>query len=250
MMPLIPFVLIAVGGAALFIALSTSERPVPVHEPDLAPTPGSTRYKKIDAILDELKKASASSGIPLGLLVGWIAKESGGRLDEVTKLDERGLFQLMPAESKSLGLDHKRLSTDLNYSVNAGLLLIAKYMGDVDKLGVTPKGTSYYWRLVKLAHTMGTGAMNKIVAAAEKSPDALVGNARTWNALERFALAHDKELLSATKHTPSKWFPFVDEVYEVGAPFGFGSPDVVVGAGELFADIIDPLDCLSPTQRT
>jgi hypothetical protein len=245
-MPLVPILLILGGGAALLaFALSSSERPVPVNEPDLPPAPGSTRYKRVDAILDLLKQAAGASGIPLGVLVGWIAKESGGKLAVHpqpgagdTKLDERGLFQLMPAESKMLGFDHQRLSTDPVYSINAGLALIGHYMGEADKLGVAQHGSNYYWRLVKLLHTMGSGAVDKIIAAAKAD-----GAVASWEALEEYATSHDAELLHATKHSPVKWFPFVDEVYATGAPFGFGAATTLVGAS--FPDIIDPLDCLT-----
>lgn len=239
-MPLLPVILILGGGAALLIfALSSSERPVPVHEPDLSPVPGSTRYKKVDAILGLLQQASASSGVPLGVLVGWIARESGGRLDEVTKLDERGYFQLMPSESKMLGVDHQRLSTDPVYSINAGLALIGHYMGEADKLGIAQHGSNFFWKVVKLLHTMGSGAVTKIVAAAKV--DGAVGS---WESLEEYATTHDSEFLHQTKHSPLKWFPLVDEVYAAGAPFGFGAATTVVG-GAAFPDIIDPLDCLT-----
>ncbi len=246
-MPIIlPIALLGLGVAALVIlATSSEDPPVPVHEPDLSPAPsGSTGYKLVDAILPQLRAASASSGVPLGVLVGWIAKESGGRLGEVTKLDERGLAQLMPAESARLGLDHQRLSTDLIYSINAALALIGYYMGDVDKLGVAQRGTDYYWKLVKLCHTMGNGATKKIVSAAQAA-----GAAGSWATLEKFALANNAEMLHETKHSPQKWFPFVDAVAEVGQPFGFGSSNAIVGAsvvpgGKIFDDIVDPLDAL------
>ncbi len=241
-----PLLIIGSSLAVLFAIFSSSEDgPVPKHEPDEPPAPGKTGYKKIDAIMGELQKASQSSGIPLGLLVGWIAKESGGRLDEVTKLDERGYFQLMPSESAALGLDHQRLSTDPIYSINAGLALIGKYMAAVDALKVAPRGSTYYWALVKLCHTMGSGATKKIVDAAKTA-----GVAGSWETLEKYATAHDSELLSSTKHSPLKWFPLVDKVAEVGAPFGFGDPvttaTTLVGAADVlpFGDIVDPLDCL------
>ena len=49
-------------------------------EPEPPAVPGSTGKKGVDAILSKLRKAAFASGIPLGLLVGWIAKESAGRL--------------------------------------------------------------------------------------------------------------------------------------------------------------------------
>jgi hypothetical protein len=240
-----PFLVIAAGAATLFWMFAAKENDVPpVHEPDEAPTPGTTGYKRVDAILDELKKAAQASGIPLGVIVGWIAKESGGRLDDVTKYDERGYFQLMPDESKTIGYDHQRLSTDPVYSINAGLALIGKYMGDVDKFAVAPRGSSYYWRLVKLAHSMGSGAVKKIIDEAKAA-----GAAGSWESLERYATANDSHFLSTTKHSPIKWFPFVDTVYNVGAPFGFGTSDQVVGGIgadplNVYTDIVDPLDCL------
>lgn len=250
-MPVIPLLLLLGGGAALlFVALSKGDGPVPVHEPDLPPSPGSTRYKLVDQILPMLRQAAESSGIPLGVLVGWIARESGGKLavhpqpgPGDTKLDERGYFQLTPEESKLLGYDHQRLSTDPVESINAGLALIGHYMGDVERLGIAQPGTTYFWRLVKLCHTMGTGAVDKIVAAAKAD-----GAAGSWDSLEEYAEAHDSEFLHSTKHSPAKWFPLVDAVYNVGAPFGFGSATTMVGAAS-FLDIVDPLVCLAAVKR-
>ena len=45
---------------------------------------------------------------------------------------------------------------DLDLSINAGILLIKKYMSSVSALGVAPAGSSYFWKLVKLAHSMGS----------------------------------------------------------------------------------------------
>lgn len=249
---IIPALLIA-GGLITIAALSllSEDGPVPVHEPDIPPAqaqPGLTRYKKVNAILGLLRAAAERSGIPLGLLVGWVARESGGRLDEVPKPlkgepdGERGYFQLTPSESSSLGIDHARLSTDPQYSVDAGVRLIQKYANAVSRLGVAQPGSTYFWLLTKLQHTMGSSATQKIVDMAK-----LAGSASSWPALKSFALAHEGDILSATKHSPSKWFPLIDQVYEIGAPFGFGtnSPTYVVGAlRAAFDDIPDPLDVL------
>lgn len=245
---IVPILLIGGGLIALAALVALSEDgPVPVHEPDAPLTVGSTGYKRVDAILSKLRSAAERSGIPLGLMVGWVARESGGRLDEVPKPlkgepdGERGYFQLTPSESRSLGLDHARLSTDPDYSIDAGVRLIQRYMAATDALGVAPRGSTYYWMLVKLQHTMGSGATRKIVEAARAA-----GQASSWAALEQFAVSRDREFLSATKHSPAKWFPLVDKVYAVGAPLGFGSGgagQAVVGA-LAFDDIPDPLDCL------
>jgi hypothetical protein len=156
-------------------------------------------------------------------MIAWIAKESGGRLNDTTSLDERGYFQLMPSESKTIGVDHQRLSTDSDYSIDAGVKLIWKYMGLITDLNVARMGTSYFWRLVKLAHSMGSGQTKKVVNAAKAA-----GSAGSWNDLESFAL--DMKLNGPQ---PKKWFPFVDLIYKLGKPFGFGSEQTlaVVGHG-------------------
>ena len=145
----------------------------------------------------------------------------------------------MPDESKSLKLDHQRLSTDSAYSINAGLALIGRYMGSVDAFAVAPRGSSYYWRLVKMVHSMGTGQTKKVVDSAIAA-----GQASTWAQLEAYSIANPPK----KGPRPSKWFPFVDEVYKVGRPFGFGGedPPAIVGAALAYNDIPDPLDCIAP----
>src|SRR5581483_8888375 len=36
---------------------------------------------------------------------------------------------------------------------------------------------------------------------------------------------NDAAILHETRHSPKKWFPLVDQVYAIGQPFGFGTPD-------------------------
>jgi len=249
-----PLLLIGAGAATVIVlALQDDDGPVPDHPPDLPPGapapagfPHSTHYKRVDAILPELARACEMFGVPLGVGVGWIAKESGGKLAEAPKPlkgerdSERGYFQQTPSESDKLNLDHAKLSTDSEYSILGGLHAIRElYMPAADKLGVAQKGTTYYWDLVKLVHTMGPGATAKIVALAKEADQA-----RNWDDLEHYALEHDREIFSAVKHSPKKWFPLVDEVREVGEPFGFGQPTTVVGGAPAFTDIPDPIDAL------
>lgn len=227
----------AVGvSIAVWRLLRGLDRPLKDIEPDTSAMPGKTGYKRVDAILPQLRAAAQASGIPLGLMVGWIAKESGGKLSDTTSLDERGYFQLMPDESKALGLDHQRLSTDSDYSINAGVLLIRHYQSTINDLmaGVTSAGTSFYWRLVKLAHSMGAGQVKKVVNAAKAA-----GLANSWDVLEQFAMG-----TSIKGPQPKKWFPFVDSVYSVGHPFGFGSESTAI-----VGEIVDLRERASTTMR-
>ena len=225
---------LGVGGAAGFAyyRLTTEpDRPERVEPPaDVpAPPPGKTKWAGVNVLMPRLQSAASSSGVPLGLLVGWIGEESGGKITSYTSLDERGFFQLMPIESKTIGVDHKRLSTDPQYSIDAGMLLIQDYIKSTKKLGVAPEGSSYFWRLVKLGHSMGKGQTKKVVEAAKKA-----GKAGSWPELEQFALN-----MRVLGPQPKKWFPFVDKIYEIGRPFGFGAE---VAGGTLVGEDICGLD--------
>lgn len=247
---IVPLLLVAggVAGALYLLSSGGEERAVPETPPELPPGAFPTRWRGVNAIFEDLKRAAAASGLPLGLLVGWVAKESAGRVGAAPKRRlkgeddvERGFFQLSPSESRSLGIDHARLSTDPAYSIAAGVRLIReKYVPRAEKLGVAPAGSSYFWRLVKLGHTMGSGATRKIVEGAREA-----GAAGSWERLRAHAIENEKRYFSLVKHSPSKWFPLVDDVYEVGRPFGFGDAYVAVGAAA-FDDIPDPLDVIQP----
>lgn len=159
--------------------------------------------------------------VPLGVAVGWIQVESGGRLAEVTTLGERGYFQLMPSESKDLGVQHERLTTDSMYSLSSGFKLLNYYSRSIGRMlriaGIecVPVGSEYHWRLCKLAHSMGLGATRTIVSDAAEAK-----RISSWEELRTFALDNDEVLLKKTKHAPSKWFALVDRVFVIGAPLG------------------------------
>ena len=215
--------LIIGSGLAFAYALLTAGDDDDENEPDLPPSQGSTRYKRVDQILDSLRAASASSGVPLGVLVGWVAVESGGRIEL-----EGGLFRLSADEVKAIGCDRARLSSDLVYSVNAGLMLIAHYMRVADELAVAARGTPYYWLLVHLCHVLGEKECRAVVSAAKHA-----GETRAWDKLGTYA--------AQVNPSTSKAFARADKARATGEGFGFGQADVVVG-GAAYSDITDPLD--------
>jgi hypothetical protein len=92
--------------------------------------------------------------------------------------------------------------------------------------------------LIKLAHSIGREGAKQTVALANNA-----GEARTWSRLRDYVEKNEDEIKHKLKHSPTKWVHFVDRVYATGAPFGFGTEDVIVG-GPVFPDIIDPLDAL------
>lgn len=263
---LLPIALVAAGAVALIFLFQKPDREIRDIQPDEplpAPAPSGqvpdkTGYRYVTAILPGLKRAAEVSGTPLGLHVGWIALESGGHVsnpydakpkrpappapiptgnvsaDTNVLGGERGLYQLTPAESKMLGVDHERLSTDVNYSIDAGVKLVQHYAAAIDHLGIAPKGSTYFWMLVKLAHSMGAGQVKKIA-------DQAAGEAKSWDALKAFAL--DMKIRGPQ---PKKWFPFVDKIHRIGAPFGFGTEMTTVSGLPEFADIPDPLDVIQP----
>jgi hypothetical protein len=98
--------------------------------------------------------------IPLYFLLGWIKVESDGDNSTVTRLDERGYFQIHPDESKDYGFDHARLSRDEDYSIQCGIELVKRKMTKADstatKLGIAKK-SDLYWYIVKLWHWLPLG---------------------------------------------------------------------------------------------
>lgn len=145
------------------------------------------RYRLLVPILDRYR-----GDIPLEFLLGWIAVESSGRMDVVTRppLDERGFFQVSRDESAQLKLDHARLTTDPDYSVQAGIQLVRRYARLARaRYPWAEPGSELFWRMVKLQHAMGGPLTRRLVSSMQQGHLPM-----TWEAIKRYEVSDGPRL--------------------------------------------------------
>ena len=150
-------------------------------------TRDADRYRLLIPILDRYR-----GDIPLYFLLGWVAFESDASINEVTPppLDERGFFQISRAESTDRHLDHQRLTTDPDYSVQAGIQLVRYYAGLAQtRYPWAAPGSELFWRMVKLQHAMGSGLTQRLIAGMQAA-----GLPLTWEAIERYEVTAGPQL--------------------------------------------------------
>lgn len=156
--------------------------------------------------------------IPLELLLGWIQKESGGRLGRISSLDERGYFQVHPDESDDLKLDHERLSKNRRYSVKSGIKLVKYYARFAEKRLRVTHGTDLFWHVVKFLHAMGMGAVKTLIDDMRENGV----ESTTWEEIKQYAADNRKRLRRLYKKKYGKtldavkWTKNVDEVFKQG----------------------------------
>lgn len=167
----------------------------------------------LPALRPRLEALCATWDVPLPVAAAWIQVESGGRIEETTSLDERGFFQLFPEESKDLAVDHSKLSTDVDYSLGAGFLLIGYHRRAVERC-CTVDG-ELLWRLTKFSHSIGVGAATQIIRSASTS-SALA----TWEDFGAYCHRNEAAYVQRFKHSPAKWLNLVDRMFELAAQVG------------------------------
>jgi N-acetylmuramoyl-L-alanine amidase len=171
--------------------------------------PAVRRWALLAPLLDRYR-----GEIPLEFLLGWIAVESNGRIDVVTSLDERGFFQIHPAESRDARppLQHHRLSTDPDYSVQAGIQLVRHYAALARRRFPWIRAHSeLFWRIVKLQHAMGSGLANTLMNQMRAR-----GINPTWDAIKRYELTDGPRLHRLLAVKPGRFGRNVDHVFERG----------------------------------
>jgi hypothetical protein len=167
------------------------------------------RFRMLLPLLDRHR-----GDLPLDFLLGWIAVESAGRIDETTtSLDERGFFQIHPKESKSLGLQHQRLTSDPDYSVQSGIRLVHYYAALArQRYPWIPAGSELFWRVVKLQHAMGVRLTKDLLTAIRRE-----GVTPTWEQIKAYEIsARGKQLHRLLRHEPGRFGRNVDRVFVRG----------------------------------
>lgn len=164
-------------------APSTADAMVTTNDVGVIGAGGQRVYAQgVEALRARANKYAVTAGIPVDLQLAWVSNESQGKLDAVTKLNERGYFQIMGPHTaqggaktlaqveagRVLGLTivdtgkdqndppgAARLSIDADYSYQQGIRLVQAYRQIANK-AATQYGVSWtdgdMWRLTKLYH--------------------------------------------------------------------------------------------------
>jgi hypothetical protein len=186
--------------------------PGPVQPAPAVVRPGTAQARNWAGIAQLVDRYRGN--IPLDFLLGWIAVESGGRLDDVTSLDERGYFQIHPDESRDARppIEHRRLSTDADYSVRAGLQIVRFYASLAQRrFPWIPFGSELFWRVVKLQHAMGSPLANRLLTDMHNR-----GIPVTWDTIKRFEITDGPRMHALLRKEPGRFGRNVDGVFVRG----------------------------------
>lgn len=181
-------------------------RPRPVSQPPRSAPPGPRGVPSwVHELLPLLNQYRGpippmpnlySGEIPLYLLLGWVDKESAGRLEGPTNIGELGYFQNHPEESQELHIDHPRLRTDPDYSVWGGIQMVRRKAARARELGF-PEGTELSWRVAKWLHWL-PGVVALFLNDMRRAG---VDPTRDWNAIGQYVKQNRDRLNALTRTT-------------------------------------------------
>jgi hypothetical protein len=156
---------------------------------------------------------AAGNEVPLAMLLGHVQLESGGKPHDVTKLDERGLFQIHPGTSKEMGFDHGRMFEPA-YNIWAGIEMFRRMADRMqrDFPQLFPARGDLFWRMVRFEFAIGSGATRQILRT-------MLGQGivpRSWPEFTAYLERNRDALFRLVKHDPVKWANSVNRVFETG----------------------------------
>jgi hypothetical protein len=184
----------------------------------------TTRVLNLKDRVSQVQNEMGATDIPLGMLLGWIQVESGGRNTDVTtstgKFREMGLFQVSDPEAKAIGVDpdeiHGNSDTAITKNIQAGIKVARAHeanlqatLGKLPKMAsAMPKGSDLYWRMVFMGFSAGDGTVSKFLQAMEQNNFV----PKDWNDVMQFAKANTYGF----KHSPIKWTAHVNRAFDIG----------------------------------
>lgn len=119
--------------------------------------------------------------LPRDFLLGWMAKESDGRVGVTTSLGERGYFQIHPAEFREIlklrDTDFQRVSTDREFSIRQGIALVQAHRSNITANYSVSDPSELLCKLTKARHGL-PGLLKATLDGMKKS-----GTAIEWDAV-------------------------------------------------------------------
>lgn len=136
--------------------------------------------ERVEKLRGSANRAQANTGVPADFLLAWVSQESDGKLEVVTKLNERGYFQIMGPHVENgvakplnkveagmvlgltiadVGADANdttaRMSRDSDFAFQQGVRLVQAYRLRVNKIAAQNQLSwpeADLWRMTKLYH--------------------------------------------------------------------------------------------------